>query len=86
MKLKELCCSRHSSSAPFEGIKSPAGLPVSWTFWKRQCRQVQMASHGTSLDLTELALISLIKMEPDASRDSYVQRDSILPGNRALLS
>lgn len=85
MKLKELYCSRHSSSAPSEGMKSPAGLPVPQPFWRRWCRKVQMAPHGTGLDLTELVLISLIKMEPDSSRDGYVHHDSVLSGNGALL-
>jgi len=59
VKLKELCCSRHSRSAPAEGMKSPAGPPAPQPLWRRRCRQVQRAPHGTSLDLTELALIKL---------------------------
>lgn len=85
VKLKELYHSRHSSSAPPEEMRSPAGLPAPRPFWRQWCRQVQIAPRGTSPDLTQLALISLIKMEPDSSRDGYVHHDSVL-SETALLS
>lgn len=75
---KELHCSRHSSY----GMKSPA-LSPSWRCW---CGQVQMAPHGTHLDLAELAPISLLKMGPDSFRKGSMHCDSVFPGNRALLS
>lgn len=75
---KELHCSRHSSY----GMKSPA-LSPSWRCW---CEQVQMAPHGTHLDLAELALRSLLKMGLDSFRKGSMHCDSVFPGNRALLS
>lgn len=45
-----------------------------------------MAPHGARLDLAELALISLIKMESDSFRKSSMCCDSVFPGNRAHYS
>lgn len=75
---KELHCSRHSSYEMKSYVLSP-----SWSYW---CGQVQVAPHGTRLDLAELALINLIKMESDLFRKGSMPCDSVFPGNRALLS
>lgn len=45
-----------------------------------------MAPHGARLDLAELALISLIKMESDSFRKGSMCCDSVFPGNRAHYS
>lgn len=77
---KELHCSRQSSygTGDENSVLSP-----SWRCW---CGQVQMAPHGTHLDLAELAQISLIKMESDSFRKGSMCYDSIFPGNWAQLS